>query len=243
METFKLSRAPRFLEKMTDVIRLYLNPPEKAIVLCGDEKTQIQALDRTQPGLPIKKSRCGTITHDYKRNGTRTLFAALEILEGKVIGQCYPRHRNQEFLKFLRMIDREFPGNVPRHLVMDNYGTHKHANVRAWLTRHPRLVLHFAPTSSCWLNLVERWFGELDAKAIRRGVFPSVEELKASIDTFMTAWNKTPRPYVWTATVEAITGKRSRCRPTLEKIQPGCTGPRTRKPKPKQGAEKEKAPK
>lgn len=241
VENFKLSRDPRFLEKMTDVIGLYLNPPEKAIVLCVDEKSQIQALDRTQPGLPIKKGRCGTMTHDYKRNGTTTLFAALEILEGKVIGQCYPRHRNQEFLKFLRMIDKEFPGKVPLHLVMDNYGTHKHANVRAWLTRHPRFVLHFVPTSSSWLNLVERWFGELDAKAIRRGVFRSVEELKTSIAAFLTAWNKTPRPYVWTATVDAITEKLSRCRQTLEKIQPGCTGPRTRKPK--QGAEKKKAPK
>ena len=241
VETFKLSRDPRFLEKMTDVIGLYLNPPEKAIVLCVDEKSQIQALDRTQPGLPIKKGRCGTMTHDYKRNGTTTLFAALEILEGKVIGQCYPRHRNQEFLKFLRMIDKEFPGKVPLHLVMDNYGTHKHANIRAWLTRHPRFVLHFVPTSSSWLNLVERWFGELDAKAIRRGVFRSVEELKTSIAAFLTAWNKTPRPYVWTATVDAITEKLSRCRQTLEKIQPGCTGPRTRKPK--QGAEKKKAPK
>ena len=241
VETFKLSRDPRFLEKMTDVIGLYLNPPEKAIVLCVDEKSQIQALDRTQPGLPIKKGRCGTMTHDYKRNGTTTLFAALEILEGKVIGQCYPRHRNQEFLKFLRMIDKEFPGKVPLHLVMDNYGTHKHANVRAWLTRHPRFVLHFVPTSSSWLNLVERWFGELDAKAIRRGVFRSVGELKTSIAAFLTAWNKTPRPYVWTATVDAITEKLSRCRQTLEKIQPGCTGPRTRKPK--QGAEKNKAPK
>ncbi len=241
VENFKLSRDPRFLEKMTDVIGLYLNPPEKAIVLCVDEKSQIQALDRTQPGLPIKKGRCGTMTHDYKRNGTTTLFAALEILEGEVIGQCYPRHRNQEFLKFLRMIDKEFPGKVPLHLVMDNYGTHKHANVRAWLTRHPRFVLHFVPTSSSWLNLVERWFGELDAKAIRRGVFRSVEELKTSIAAFLTAWNKTPRPYVWTATVDAITEKLSRCRQTLEKIQPGCTGPRTRKPK--QGAEKKKAPK
>lgn len=241
VETFKLSRDPRFLEKMTDVIGLYLNPPEKAIVLCVDEKSQIQALDRTQPGLPIKKGRCGTMTHDYKRNGTTTLFAALEILEGKVIGQCYPRHRNQEFLKFLRMIDKEFPGKVPLHLVMDNYGTHKHANARAWLTRHPRFVLHFVPTSSSWLNLVERWFGELDAKAIRRGVFRSVGELKTSIAAFLTAWNKNPRPYVWTATVDAITEKLSRCRQTLEKIQPGCTGPRTRKPK--QGAEKNKAPK
>ena len=157
VETFKLSRDPKFLEKMTDVVGLYLNPPQNAIVLCVDEKSQIQALDRTQPGLPIKKGRCGTMTHDYKRNGTTTLFAALETLQGKVIGQCYQRHRHQEFLKFLRTIDKEFPGKVPLHLIMDNYGTHKHENVRAWLKRHPRFVLHFVPTSASWLNLVERW--------------------------------------------------------------------------------------
>ena len=231
VETFKLSRDPKFLEKMTDVVGLYLNPPQQAMVLCVDEKSQIQALDRTQPGLPIKKGRCGTMTHDYKRNGTTTLFAALEMLQGKVIGQCYQRHRHQEFLRFLRTLDSEFPGKVPLHLIMDNYGTHKHANVRAWLKRHPRFVLHFVPTSSSWLNLVERWFGELDSKAIRRGVFRSVEDLKASIDAFLKAWNQEPRPYVWTATVESITEKLSRCRRTLEKIQPGCTRPRSRKRK------------
>lgn len=231
VETFKLSRDPKFLEKMTDVVGLYLNPPQQAIVLCVDEKSQIQALDRTQPGLPIKKGRCGTMTHDYKRNGTATLFAALETLQGKVIGQCYQRHRHQEFLKFLRTLEQEFPGKVPLHLIMDNYGTHKHEKVRAWLKRHPRFVLHFVPTSSSWLNLVERWFGELDHKAIRRGVFRSVDDLKASIDAFLTAWNKDPKPYVWTATVESITEKLSRCRQTLEKIQPGCTTPRTRKKK------------
>jgi transposase len=231
VETFKLSRDAKFLEKMTDVVGLYLNPPEQAIVLCVDEKSQIQALDRTQPGLPIKKGRCGTMTHDYKRNGTTTLFAALEMLQGNVIGQCYQRHRHQEFLKFLRTLDAEFPGKVPLHLIMDNYGTHKHENVRAWLKRHPRFVLHFVPTSSSWLNLVERWFGELDSKAIRRGVFRSVEDLKTSIDAFLKAWNKNPQPYVWTATVESITEKLSRCRRTLEKIQPGCTRPRTRKRK------------
>ena len=171
------------------------------------------------------------MTHDYKRNGTTTLFAALEMLQGKVIGQCYQRHRHQEFLRFLRTLDSEFPGKVPLHLIMDNYGTHKHANVRAWLKRHPRFVLHFVPTSSSWLNLVERWFGELDSKAIRRGVFRSVEDLEASIDAFLKAWNQEPRPYVWTATVESITEKLSRCRRTLEKIQPGCTRPRSRKRK------------
>jgi transposase len=231
VETFKLSRDPKFLEKMTDVVGLYLNPPQQALVLCVDEKSQIQALDRTQPGLPIKKGRCGTMTRDYKRNGTTTLFAALEMLQGKVIGQCYQRHRHQEFLRFLRTLDSEFPGNVPLHLIMDNYGTHKHANVRAWLKRHPRFVLHFVPTSSSWLNLVERWFGELDSKAIRRGVFRSVEDLETSIDAFLKAWNKEPRPYVWTATVESITEKLSRCRRTLEKIQSGCTSPRVRKRK------------
>ncbi len=211
-KTFKLSRDAKFLEKMTDVVGLYLNPPQQAIVLCVDEKSQIQALDRTQPGLPIKKGRCGTMTHDYQRHGTTTLFAALEMLQGKVIGQCYQRHRHQEFLKFLRTLDQEFPGKVPLHLIMDNYGTHKHENVRAWLKRHPRFVLHFVPASSSWLNLVERWFGVLDDKAIRRGVFRSVEDLKAAIDAFLKAWNKDPKPFVWTATVESIEEKLSRCR-------------------------------
>jgi transposase len=178
METFKLSRDPKFLEKMTDVVGLYLNPPQQAIILCVDEKSQIQALDRTQPGLPIKKGRCGTMTHDYKRNGTTTLFAALDTLQGKVVGECHARHRHQEFLKFLRRLNTEFPGNTPLHLIMDNYGTHKHANVKAWLKRNPRFVSHFVPTSSSWMNLVERWFGHLDNKAIRRGVFLSVAEVE-----------------------------------------------------------------
>ena len=220
VETFKLSRDKRFLEKMTDVVGLYLNPPQQAIVLCVDEKSQMQALDRTQPGLPIKKGPCGTMTHDYKRHGTTTLFAALEMLQGKVIGQCYQRHRHQELLRFLRTVDQEFPGKVALHLIVDNYGTHKHANVRAWLKRHPRFVLHFVPASSSWLNLVERWFGVLDDKAIRRGVFRSVADLKVAIDEFLTGWNKNPKPFVWTATVESITEKLSRCRRTLEQIQP-----------------------
>jgi transposase len=230
-ETFKLSRDPRFLEKLTDVVGLYLNPPEQAIVLCVDEKSQIQALDRTQPGLPLKKGRCGTMTHDYKRNGTTTLFAALETLQGRVIGRCYQRHRHQEFLKFLRTLDEEFPGDVPLHLIVDNYGTHKHARVRGWLKRHPRFVLHFVPTSSSWLNLVERWFRELDDKAIRRGVFPSVGDLKAAIEAFLAAWNNDPNPFVWTATVESITEKLARCRQTLERIRPGSTAPPSRKRK------------
>ena len=228
-KTFKLSRDPKFLAKLTDVVGLYLNPPEQAIVLCVDEKSQIQALDRTQPGLPLKKGRCGTMTHDYKRNGTTTLFAALELLQGRVIGQCYERHRHQEFLKFLRRLDQEFPGEIPLHLVIDNYGTHKHEKVRAWLTRHPRFILHFVPTSSSWLNLIERWFGELTSKRIRRGSFVSVEELEHAIAEFLAAWNDAPKPFVWTATVESILEKLSRCRQTLEGIQPGCTAPRVTK--------------
>jgi transposase len=230
-KTFKLSRDAKFLEKLTDVVGLYLNPPQQAVVLCVDEKSQIQALDRTQPGLPIKKGRCGTMTHDYKRNGTTTLFAALEVLSGRVVGQCHERHRHQEFLRFLRRLDREFPGKTPLHLVMDNYGTHKHANVRNWLKRHPRFVCHFVPTSSSWLNLVERWFGELTSKRIRRDSFSSVPELKPAIDQFLAAWNEAPRPFVWTATVDSIVAKLAKCRQTLEKIEPGCTLPRRRKAK------------
>ena len=226
---FKLSRDPRFLEKLTDVVGLYLNPPQQAMVICVDEKSQIQALDRTQPGLPLKKGRCGTMTHDYKRHGTTTLFAALEVLEGRVIGQCFERHRHQEFLKFLRRLDEEFPGQVPLHLVMDNYGTHKHAEVQAWLKRHPRFIPHFVPTSSSWLNLVERWFAELTSKRVRRGSFHSVEDLEKAIAEFLAAWNEHPRPFLWTATVESIKEKLSRCRQTLEQIQPGCTQPRSRK--------------
>jgi transposase len=228
-KTFKLSRDVRFLEKLTDVVGLYLNPPQKALVLCIDEKSQIQALDRTQPGLPMKKGRCGTLTHDYKRNGTTTLFAALEVLEGHVVGQCFQRHRHQEFLRFLRQLDREFPGKTPLHLVMDNYGTHKHPNVQAWMKKHPRFIPHFVPTSSSWLNLVERWFGELTSKRIRRGSFGSVEELQNAISDFLTHWNEKPKPFVWTATVESIQSKLARCRQTLEQIQPGSTLPRARK--------------
>ena len=231
MKTFKLSRDPKFLEKLTDVVGLYLNPPQQAIVLCVDEKSQIQALDRTQPGLPLKKGRCGTMTSDYKRQGTTNLFAALELLQGRVIGQCYARHRHQEWLKFLRRLDEEFPPKVPLHLVMDNYGTHKTPQVQAWLRRHPRFVLHFVPTSSSWLNLVERWFGELTRKRVRRGSFCSVEELQKAILEFLDAWNSEPKPFVWTATVESIMEKLSRCRQTLEQIQPGCTQPRSRKRK------------
>ncbi len=229
VKTFKLSRDPKYLERLTDVVGLYLNPPEKAIVLSVDEKSQIQALDRTQPGLPLKKGRCGTMTHNYKRNGTTTLFAAIELLEGTVIGQCYQRHRHQEFLRFLRLLHKEFPGPVPLHLVMDNYGTHGHPNVKAWLKRHPRFVFHKVPTSSSWLNLIERWFGELTTKRIRRGVFYSVPELIAAIDEFQEVWNENPKPFVWTATVDSIVAKLSGCRQTLEQIQPGCTAPPQRR--------------
>ena len=231
VKSFKLSRDPRFLEKLTDVVGLYLNPPQQALVLCVDEKSQIQALDRTQPGLPLKKGRCGTMTHDYKRNGTTTLFAALELLQGRVIGQCYERHRHQDFLKFLRRLDQEFPGETTLHLVMDNYGTHKHPRVQAWLKRHPRFTPHFVPTSSSWLNLVERWFGELTAKRVRRGSFYSVHDLESAITEFLQAWNENPKPFVWTATVDSIQEKLNRCRQTLEQIQPGCTRPRGRKAK------------
>ena len=231
VETFKLSRDARFLEKLTDVVGLYLNPPDQALVLCVDEKTQIQALDRTQPGLPMKKGRLGTMTHDHKRNGTTCLFAALEVLQGKVVGQCFTRHRHQEFLRFLRRIDAEFPGDIPLHLVMDNYGTHKHPNVQAWMKRHPRFVCHFVPTSASWLNLVERWFGELTSKTVRRGSFSSVADLQLAIADFLKAWNNDPKPFVWTATVDSIQAKLSKCRQTLEQITPGCTAPRSRRTK------------
>src|SRR5450759_2068220 len=228
-ETFKLSRDPRFLEKLTDVVGLYLNPPDKAVVLCVDEKSRIQALNRTQPGLPLKKGRCGTMTHDYKRNGTTTLFAALDLLEGKVIGDFHKRHRHQEFLKFMRRIDREFAGEKTLHVVMDNYGTHGHAAVKAWLMKHPRFIIHYVPTSCSWLNLIERWFAELTNKRIRRDSFLSVDQLIAAINDFLAAWNENPRPFVWTATVESIFAKPARCRQTLEQIQPGCTARKGRK--------------
>ena len=249
-QTFKLSRDPKFVEKLTDVVGLYLNPPDKVVVLCVDEKSQIQALDRTQPGLPMKKGRCGTGherrllgglihgpgqpcgfatgRHDYKRNGTTTLFAAMSVLDGKVVGQCQPRHRHQEFLKFLRLLDREFPGKRELHLIMDNYGTHKTPEVQAWLRKHRRFVPHFIPTSSSWLNLVERWFGALTQKALRRGVFLSVSDLQEAIQSFLAAWNANPTPFVWTAKLEDILEKIARARTKLESIQPGSTLPRRR---------------
>lgn len=226
--SFKLSRDPKFVEKLTDIVGLYLNPPDKVLVLCVDEKSQIQALDRTQPGLPMKKGRCGTMTHDYKRNGTTTLFAALSMLDGRVIGQCQPRHRHQEFVKFLRQLDREFPGKRELHLILDNYGTHKTAEVQAWLKRHRRFVTHFIPTSSSWLNLVERWFAELTQKALRRGVFLSVSDLQEAIQKFLAAWNTDPKPFVWTAKLDDILEKIARARTKLESIKPGSTLPRRR---------------
>jgi transposase len=227
--TFKLSRDAKFLEKLTDVVGLYLNAPDKALVLCLDEKSQIQALDRTQPGLPLKKGRCGTMTHDYKRNGTTTLFAALNVLDGKVMGECHGRHRHQEWLKFLRRLDGEFPPRLPLHLVMDNYGTHKEPHVQAWLKQHPRFVCHFVPTSSSWLNLVERWFRELTQKTIRRGSFGSVPDLKQAIEEFMRAWNQNPKPFIWTASVGKIIEKIERARIKMEQINPGSTLPRRKK--------------
>jgi transposase len=218
VETFKLSSDSKFEEKLVDVVGLYLNPPEKAVVLCMDEKSQIQALDRTQPSLPMKPGRAGTMTHDYKRNGTTTLFAALDVLTGSVIGQCLPRHRHVEFLKFLRTIDRQVPKRLQVHLILDNYATHKHPNVKAWLAKHPRFQLHFTPTSSSWLNQVEIFFGQITDKAIRRGAFESVPDLIEAIQTYLTAHNENPQPFTWTATSEKILEKVRRGRVTLDAI-------------------------
>jgi transposase len=216
---FKLSNDPRFVEKLIDVVGLYLNPPEHALVLCVDEKSQIQALDRTQPGLPIKKGRCGTMTHDYKRNGTTTLFAALELAEGKLIGTCMPRHRHQEWLKFLNVIDARTPVDLDLHLIADNYFTHKTPEVQRWLKRHPRFHMHFIPTSSSWLNLVERWFREITDKRIRRGVFTSVERLIQAIMGYIDHHNQNPTSFVWTAEVEDILAKVRRARAVLDNVQ------------------------
>jgi transposase len=216
--TFKLSNDPQFVEKLVDVVGLYLNPPEHALVLSCDEKSQIQALDRTQPGLPIKKGRCGTMTHDYKRNGTTTLFAALELAEGRLIGTCMPRHRHQEWLKFLKLIDAQTPTELDLHLIVDNYNTHKHPKVQRWLARHPRFHIHFIPTSSSWLNLVERWFRQITDKRIRREAFPSVKRLIAVIDEYIAKHNENPKTFVWTAQAEAILAKVRRARAVLNKI-------------------------
>jgi transposase len=218
IQTFKLSRDKHFVEKLCDVVGLYLNPPDKSLVLCVDEKSQIQALDRTQPGLPLKKGRCGTMTHDYKRNGTTTLFAALSMLDGKVIGDCMPRHRHQEFIRFLKKIDADTPPEVDLHLIVDNYGTHKHPRVKSWLRRHPRFHLHFIPTSSSWLNLVERWFREITDKRIRRGSFANVPALIAAIKDYLDGHNQHPRVFVWTASVEHILTKLAKCKEALDSL-------------------------
>jgi len=218
VRTFKLSRDKRFVEKLIDVVGLYLNPPDKSLVLSVDEKSQIQALDRTQPGLPLKKGRCGTMTHDYKRNGTTTLFAALSMLDGKVIGDCMPRHRHQEFIRFLNQIDAETPSEVDLHLIVDNYGTHKHPRVKSWLRRHPRFHLHFIPTSSSWLNLVERWFREITDKRLRRGSFRSVPELITAIKQYLEGHNQNPKVFVWSASVERILTKIAKCKEVLDAL-------------------------
>ena len=218
VETFKLSNDPQFEGKLVDVVGLYLNPPENAVVLCVDEKSQVQALDRTQPSLPMKPGRAGTMTHDYKRNGTTTLFAALNVLTGAVIGQCLPRHRHEEFLIFLRRLNREVAKPLQVHLILDNYATHKHPDVQKWLARNRRFHLHFTPTSSSWLNLVERWFRELTDKALRRGSFNSVPDLIGSIEEYLDAHNDDPKPFVWTATAESILEKVRRGRVALQTI-------------------------
>jgi len=214
--TFKLSNDPHFIEKLEDVVALYMNPPEHALVLCIDEKSQIQALDRTQPGLPMKKGRAGTMTHDYKRNGTTTLFAALDVLKGEVIGQCMPRHRHQEFLKFLRVIEHNTAKNLDIHCIADNYATHKKQEVKDWLAKHPRFHFHFIPTSSSWLNLVERWFGAITSERIRRGVFKSVAELERAIYDYIEHNNANPKPFVWTKSANDIIVKVNRGRAALK---------------------------
>ena len=218
VKSFKLSNDPQFVEKLLDVVGLYLDPPEHALVLCADEKSQIQALDRTQPGLPLKKGRCGTMTHDYKRNGTTTLFAALEMAEGKLIGACMNKHRHQEWLKFLRLIDRETPQDLDLHLIVDNYRTHKHDTVQKWVTRHPRFHIHFIPTSSSWLNLIERWFRDLTDKQIRRGVFTSVGDLVETIMSYINEHNTNPESFTWAAKAEDILAKVERARAVLHNV-------------------------
>ena len=215
VRTFKVSTDPRFEEKLQDVVGLYLNPPENAAVFSFDEKSSIQALDRTQPGLPLKKGRCGTITHDYKRHGTTSLFAALEVASGQVIGQTYKRHRHQEVLKFLRQLEKAVPKNQQIHIILDNYATHKHPKVMDWIERQKRIFLHFTPTSASWLNLVERFFGTLTEKQLRRGVFHSVQDLERRLKDYIQTYNETPRPLVWTKTAEEILRKVARARQAL----------------------------
>ena len=218
IKTFKLSRDKHFVEKLYDVVGLYLNPPDKSLVLCVDEKSQIQALDRTQPGLPLKTGRCGTMTHDYKRNGTTTLFAALSMLDGTVIGEYMPRHRHQEFIRFLAKIDVETPSELDLHIIVDNYATHKHPRVTSWLRRHPRFHLHFIPTSSSWLNMVERWFHDITDNRIRRGSFRNVPELIAAIQEYLENHNQNSRIFTWTASVEHILAKVAKCKEALDAL-------------------------
>jgi len=214
--TFKVSRDPNFVAKVEDIVGLYLDPPAKALVLSVDEKSQIQALDRTQPGLPIKKGRAGTMTHDYKRNGTTTLFAALNMLDGKVIGTCMKRHRHREFVNFLKLIDKSTPASLDLHLIVDNYATHKTPAVKRWLKTHTRFHLHFTPTSASWLNMVERFFGEITRKRIRRGVFTSVAELESAIMLYLENHNAAPKPFVWTKSAGEILEKVARAKQVLE---------------------------
>jgi transposase len=216
---FKVSRDPKFAEKLQDIVGLYLSPPEHALVLCCDEKSQVQALDRTQPGLPLKRGRAATMTHDYKRHGTTTLFAALNILDGSVIGCCQPRHRHEEWLKFLRRVDRETPQDKQLHLVCDNYSTHKHPNVIAWLDKHPRFHIHFTPTSASWLNMVERFFRDLTTDRLRRGVFRSVPELVMAIQQYVATHNHNPKPFIWTAKATDILQKVIRANQRLSSKQ------------------------
>jgi len=218
VRTFKVSNDPLFLEKLEDVVGLYMNPPEHALVFSADEKSQIQALDRTQPGLPLRRGRAGTMTHDYKRNGTTTLFAAIEMVEGNVIATCMPRHRHQEWIKFLRLIEEQTTAELDVHIIADNYATHKHPKVERWLRRHPRFHLHFIPTSSSWLNVVERFFREITDKRIRRGAFPSVRALVEAIMAYIDAHNAAPKPFQWTAAAQEIADKVGRARIRLKSI-------------------------
>ncbi|MDP3609321.1 MAG: IS630 family transposase [Methylophilus sp.] len=217
VEFFKLSNDTHFIEKLEDIVGLYLDPPEHVLVLCCNEKTQIQAVDRTQPGLPLKRGRGRTMTHDYKRNGVTTLFAALNMLDGKVLSMTDPLHRHQAWLKFLKMINRKTPKTKELHLVVDNYATHKHPEVKAWLAKHPRFHIHFTPTSSSWLNMVERFFRDITDKRIRRGVFTSVAELEAAIDEYIAVHNAKPKPFIWTTKASDILAKVTRARATLNK--------------------------
>ena len=216
---FKVSRDPRFVEKLEDIVGLYMSPPEHALVLCCDEKSQVQALDRTQPGLPMKKGRAATMTHDYKRNGTTTLFAALNVLDGQVIGQCQQHHTHVEWLKFLRQIERETPKDKTLHLICDNYATHKHPVVRAWLAKHPRFNMHFTPTSASWLNMVERFFRDISENRLRRGVFTSVPDLVAAIDQYIAHHNTHPKPFIWTKSARDILQKVIRANSRLSSKQ------------------------